>query len=92
MKNPLVKVILGNIPGTKDAQNPDSNWVPALAVQTRAQAKHLEQSKSPLRTPNIVISGINADQIRASQISDPTLARIRTACDEKVIKGNSKYF
>ena len=39
-----------------------------------------------------MISDINADQIRFSQISDPTLARIRTACDEKVIKGNAKYF
>ena len=39
MENPLVKMIQGNIPGTRDAHNPYSNWVPALAVQTRAQAK-----------------------------------------------------
>ena len=83
---------MGNIPGTRDAQNPDSNWVPALAVQTRAQAKQREQSKSPLRTPNIVSSDITPNQIRASQVSDPTLARIRTACEEEVIEGNAKYF
>ena len=38
MENPLVEMILGNIPGARDAHNPDSNWAPALAVQTRAQA------------------------------------------------------
>ena len=48
--------------------------------------------KSPLRTPNIVGSDITPDQIRASKVSDPTLARIRTACEEEVIKGNAKYF
>ena len=39
MENPLVNVILGNIPGARDVQSPDNNWVPALAVQTRAQAR-----------------------------------------------------
>ena len=38
MENPIFEVILGNIPGARDVQNPDSNWVSALAVQTRAQA------------------------------------------------------
>ena len=78
--------------GARDAQNPDSNWVPALSVQTRAQAKQREQSKSRLRTPNIVSCDITPDQIRASQVSDPTFARIRTACEEEVIKGNAEYF
>ena len=92
MENPLVEVILGNIQGARDAHNPDSNWVPALAVQTRAQAKQREQSKSPHRTPNIVSSDVTPDQIRASQVSDPILARIRIACEEELIKGNAKYF
>ena len=92
MENRLVEVILGNIPGARDVQNPDSNWVPALAVQTRAQAKQREQSKSQLRPPNIVSSDITPNQIRASQVSDPTIARICTACEEEVIKGNTKYF
>ena len=92
MKNPLVEVILGNIQGARDAHNPNNNWVLALAVHTRAQAKQREQSKLPLRTPNIVSSDGTPDQIRASQVSDWTWARIRTACEEEVIKGNAKYF
>ena len=87
-------MILDNILGARDAHNSDSNWVPAIAVQTRAQAKQMEereQSKSQLRTPNIVSGDITPDQIRASQVSDLTLARIRTACEEEVIK-NKHYF
>ena len=83
---------LGNIPGARYAQNPDSNWVPALAVQTRAQAKQREQSKSQLRALSIVSSDITPHQIRGSKVSDLTLARIRTACEEEIIKGKAKYF
>ena len=39
MKNPLVDVIIGNIPGARNAHDPDINWVPVLAVQTRVQHK-----------------------------------------------------
>ena len=60
MENPLVETILGNIPGARDAQNPDSNWFPAFAVQTRAQAKQKQQSKPHLRTPGKVSSNITA--------------------------------
>ena len=35
----LVGLIIGNIPGARERNNPDINLVPALAVQTRAQAK-----------------------------------------------------
>ena len=39
MENPLVDVIIGNIPGTRDAHDPNINWVPALAVQTRSKSQ-----------------------------------------------------
>ena len=34
----LVGLIIGNIPGARERNNPDINLEPALAVQTRAQA------------------------------------------------------
>ena len=46
----LVGLIKGNIPGAREQNNPDINWVPALAVQTRAQAKREggnKQTKDP---------------------------------------------
>ena len=35
-KKTLVGLIIGNIPGARERNNPDINWVPALVVQTRA--------------------------------------------------------
>ena len=80
---------LGNIPEARDAQSPDINWIPSLAIQTRAQAKQTEQSKSQLRNTSILDSDRTPGEIRTSQVSDPTSVRIRTACEEQVIKGNS---
>ena len=37
VENSLVGLIIGNIPGARERNNPDINWVKALAVQTRAQ-------------------------------------------------------
>ena len=53
VEKPLVGLIIGNIPGARERNNPDINWVPALAVQTRAQAKR-EGVTSKLKTPNII--------------------------------------
>ena len=39
VEKPLVGLIIGNIPGARERNNPDINWVPALAVQTREQAR-----------------------------------------------------
>ena len=38
VEKPLVGLIIGNIPGARERNNPDISWVSALAVQTRAQA------------------------------------------------------
>ena len=92
MENPLVDVIKGNIPGARDAYDPNINWVPALAVQTRSQAKLPKQTKTSLKTPNIIDRDISPQQIKEAQVNDPTLARIRKACDESEVKGNAKFF
>ena len=36
LENPLVDVIVGNIPGAKERTDSDINWVPTLAVQTHS--------------------------------------------------------
>ena len=92
MENPLVDIIIGNIPGARDAYDPNINWVPALAVQTRSQAKLPKQTKTSLKTPNIIDRDISPQQIKEAQVNDPTLARIRKACDESEVKGNAKFF
>ena len=53
VEKPLIGLIIGNIPGAREQNNPDINWVLALAVQTRAQAKR-EGVTSKLKTPSII--------------------------------------
>ena len=64
MENPLVDVIIGNIPGAGDAHNPNMNWVPALAVQTRSQAKLPKQTKASLKTPILSIGIFHLNKLR----------------------------
>ena len=92
MENLLVDVIVGNIPGARDAHDPNINLVPALAVQTRSQTKQPEQTKTSLKTPNIIDRDISPQQIKEAQVNDPTLTRIRKACEESEVKGNAKFF
>ena len=68
------------------------NWVPALAVQTRSQAKQPEQTKTSLNTANIIDRDISPQQIKEAQVNDPTLARIRKACQESEVKDDAKFF
>ena len=62
VEKPLVGLIIGNIPGARERNNPDINWIPALAVQTRAQAKR-EGVTSKLKTPSIIDITINPEQV-----------------------------
>ena len=62
VEKPLVGLIIGNIPGARERNNPDINWVSALAVQTREQAKR-EGVTSKLKTPSIIDIIINPEQV-----------------------------
>ena len=64
MENPLVDVIIGNIPGARDAHEPNMNWVPALAVQTRSQAKQPEQPKHHSKPPILSIGIFHLNKLR----------------------------
>ena len=55
-----------NIPGARERNNLDINWVPALAVQTRAQAKR-EEVTSKLKTPSIIDRTITPAQVSSAQ-------------------------
>ena len=66
---------MGNIPGARERTDPDINWVPTLAVQTRAQATQLDQSEI-LETPEIISQGITPAQLCNAQKEDPSLKKI----------------
>ena len=66
LENPLVDLIVDNIPGAGERTDPDINWVPTLAVQTRAQSRQLDQSDT-LKTPEIIRQGMTPTQIYNAQ-------------------------
>ena len=79
LENPLVDLIVGNIPSARERTDPDNSWVPTLAVQTRAQSRQLDQSET-LKTPKIIGQGIAPAQICSAQKEDPRLKIIKTMC------------
>ena len=91
VEKPLVGLIIGNIPGARERNNPDINWVPALAVQTRAQAKQ-EGVTSKLKTPSIIDQTITPAQVSKAQKEDVSLATTRNRCEANETIGKATFF
>ena len=91
MENPLVDVIIGNIPGARDAHDPNMNWVPALAVQTRSQAKQPEQTKTSLKPPMLSIGIFHLNKLRKLKIMILLWQEFEKLAKNQV-KGNAKIF
>ena len=91
VEKPLVGLIIGNIPGARERNNPDINWVPALAVQTKAQAKR-EEVTSKLKTPSIIDININPEQVRKAQKEDVSLITTRSRCEANETIGKATFF
>ena len=68
MEKPLVAVIIGNIPVARAAHNPNIIWVPALAVQTRTQAKQPEQIKTSLKIPILSTGTFHLKKVRKPKL------------------------
>ena len=80
VEKPLVRLIIGNIPGARERNNPDINWVPALTVQTRAQAKR-EGVTNKLKTPSIIDRTTTPAQVSNAQKDDISLTTTRSRCE-----------
>ena len=91
VEKPLVGLIIGNITGARERNNPDINWVPALAVQTRAQAKR-EGVTSKLKTPSIIDRNINPEQVSKAQKDDVSLTTTRNRCETNETIGKATFF
>ena len=91
LENPLVDLIVSNIPGARERTDPDINWVHTLAVQTRAQSGQLDQSET-LKTPAIISQGITPAQIYNAKKEDPSLKKIKTMCDSNEVRGKASFF
>ena len=90
VKKTLVGLIIGNIPGARERNNPDINWVPELAVQTRAQTKR-EGVTSKLKTPSIIDRTITPAQVSNAQKDDFSLPTTRSRCEANEIIGKATF-
>ena len=90
VEKPLVGLIIGNIPGARERNNSDINWVPALAVQTKAQAKR-EGVTSKLKTPSIIDRTITPAQVSKAQKDDVSLTTTRSRCEANETIGKATF-
>ena len=90
VEKPFVGLIKGNILGARERNNPDINWVPALAVQTRAQAKR-EGVTRKLETPNIIDRTITPAKVSNVQKDDVSLTTTRSRCEANEIIGKATF-
>ena len=91
VEKPLVGLIIGNIPGARERNNPDINWAAALAVQTGAHAKQ-EGVTSKLKTPSIIDQTITPAQVSNAQKEDLSLATTRNRCEANETIGKATFF
>ena len=96
MKTPLYDLILGNLPGVREPDNPDPHWkpppVPTCAVQTRAQAKQDSRPFRPLKTPHPMQDIVTPTELKEAQQKDDTLRKLREHAEshtEKVSRHNN---
>ena len=91
VEKPLVGLIIGNIPGARERNNPDINWVPAVAVENGAQARR-EGVTNKLKTPSIIDVNLNPEQVSKAQIEDVSLMTTRSRCEANETIGKATFF
>ena len=89
-KKTLVGLIIGNIPDARERNNPDINWVPALAVHTRAHAKR-KGVTSKLKTPSIIDRTITPTQLSNAQKDEVSLTTTRSRCEANETIGKATF-
>ena len=94
---PIYDVVLGNIPGAREPNDPDENWKgdQGLAVVTRNQRKNETKPVRKLKVPKQTDIA-TADEFRREQANDSTLDRVREQAESREVKtsrnGNQSLF
>ena len=91
VEKPLVGLIIGNIPGAWERNNPDIDWVPAVAVENGTQARR-EGVTNKLKTPSNIDININPAQVSKAQKDDVSLTTTRNRCEANETIGKATFF
>ena len=88
MENPAYDVIIGNIEGAREPNDPDLEWL-VNAVETRAQKKTEEKKAKTLTVPS-PIDKVTPEEIKKAQEDDASLSKIHEyATSGKIFKRNN---
>ena len=96
--NPVYDLIIGNVKGARQPQDPDPNWLPGelksdanivSAVETRAAAKKKGKPLKPLHVSS-PIQDVNYDEFVKAQHEDPSLSSLWGKVSEQQ-DGKYKY-
>ena len=90
VEKPLVGLIIGNIPGARERNNPIIDWVPAVAVENGTQARR-EGVTNKLKTPSIIDININPEQVSKAQKEDVSLTTTRSRCEANETIGKAIF-
>lgn len=77
MDNPVFDLIIGEVSDARKPHNPDPDWEPILAVETRQQKIDKTKPYTPLRVLDIVVDAVKPDDIRREQEIDASLQVVR---------------
>lgn len=87
MDKPLYDIIIGNIEGAREPNNPDTTY--SVNIVTRQQARLREKPYPKLKVPDS-IKHVSIQDIEHAQQSDPKLTKIRNyAKEEKIFEKDS---
>lgn len=92
--SPIYELIVGNIPGVKDAVEED--WYPresfeVAAVATRARGRKGDHCE-PLKVPEVKFTSVNSNDLKKMQQSDDSLCKLWDRAREENPKADDKDF
>ena len=89
MESPIYPLVVGNILGARDVNDPDPEWhcvreetkqvkekTETVAVMTRSQAEKLNKPTSPLKLPSEIDLGLTSEEFKQLQIRDNSLNKV----------------
>ena len=91
LQDPLLDLIIGNVPGARRSDDPNPEWGVVTAVATRAQARSGKDPK-PLKMKKVTDKmSINKKELIEMQEEDPTLQKLKQMKGTETRKGYVSY-
>jgi transposase InsO family protein len=93
MKTPVYDLIIGNVDGARNAEDPDPKWRPeTCAVTTRSQEKKSHETIPLKVADNTEAAVVNKDKMVELQRADSTLDKFRGQTDPVTRRGKEITF